>query len=856
LCYSFDGEPEDLKESELSVLGALVDQSAGDVYRVVAELVRRDLVQKRGKMRAVLPHALANLLAKSALENIPASSIDGVFVVPGRDRILRSFSRRLGYLHDSAEARSIVSRWFSRDSGFLHDIQNLNSFCIELVSNVAPVSPDTILDAIERSADCPDGDAFTEPLNPKFSPLTILLKKIAYDTGRFERAVALLVRFARTENVDEKREPVRTRLKELFQPAYSGTQAPMEMRAKIVEKLVTSENPIDRQIGAGLLASALQTRGLNSTTSFDFGARWQGYGYVPQGGAEIQEWFGRFVSIASGMVDHTFPDMVSAARKCLADAFGGLWSNVAVHDELEAAAEVIRTRGMWIDGWLSARETLWRDSGKFSDAIRDRLERIIARLAPVELVEQARAFAFSNSWEFREVDEGDQGQEENSLQRHQSRVEKIAGEVALAPDVFDQILGDLVSLVSDGIYSFGRGLAHGGLKELVARWEKLTSALRECSLDRPNYACLCGFMHKVSESTSDLSDLFLDAALTDQTLHGGFVELQIAACPNAAGFERLMEFLKRENVEVWQFQLLAAGKRHEALSDDDLAALLDAISEKENGVDVCADILSMRFFGAEIDTSLFSKRLLSVGRDLLSRVSEMSEEDRSNMRDHNMARIAEFCLGSDISDPEAVLVIRRFADGVLARGRWASDFTDTLRAIAGRRPGLFLDAILCNSSDLERLACELLTDIHGQQKSPMSAIGDDDLLSWCLVDPASRFPVVATVVEVFEDNPEVEGEMRGGSCRLTTTSLRVLNEAPDQVSVLKKFIGSIKPREATMSIGAVIGGRRRALETLLSHENPDVVEFMREANSELLEREEYWRRHEAARDSDRDGQFE
>src|SRR5207302_10092420 len=123
LVYSFQGEDiSDTDPAELHRLGKLIGRTPQEVYRSVAELQRRDLVQQRGVWRAVLPHAIANRLAAVALQNIPYATIESQLV---SERLLRSFSRRLGYLHASNEAVGIVKKWLGAD-GLLEDIAGLD----------------------------------------------------------------------------------------------------------------------------------------------------------------------------------------------------------------------------------------------------------------------------------------------------------------------------------------------------------------------------------------------------------------------------------------------------------------------------------------------------------------------------------------------------------------------------------------------------------------------------------------------------------------------------------------------------------------------------------------------------------
>jgi hypothetical protein len=150
LVYSFQGEDvSDGAEAELSPLGALVGKSAQEVFKHCAELERRGLLQRRGRWRAVLPHAIANRLASFALENIPPTVIQDCFLKSGYERMLRSFSRRLGYLSDNNEARSIAEKWLN-PGGILDKPAEFDELQYEIFNNIAPVAPDLTLLALER----------------------------------------------------------------------------------------------------------------------------------------------------------------------------------------------------------------------------------------------------------------------------------------------------------------------------------------------------------------------------------------------------------------------------------------------------------------------------------------------------------------------------------------------------------------------------------------------------------------------------------------------------------------------------------------------------------------------------------
>lgn len=71
LVYSFDVEDH---EGELSAISALAGIAPLTLYRHVNDLQQRGLAQRRGKWRAILPHAIANPLAARALDSIPLTA--------------------------------------------------------------------------------------------------------------------------------------------------------------------------------------------------------------------------------------------------------------------------------------------------------------------------------------------------------------------------------------------------------------------------------------------------------------------------------------------------------------------------------------------------------------------------------------------------------------------------------------------------------------------------------------------------------------------------------------------------------------------------------------------------------------
>ena len=287
MVYSFQGENvSNDHQAELVRLGTLVGQTAQELFRNVAELRRRDLVQQRGVWRAVLPHAIANRLAATALQNIPIAAIESQLVEGSPERLLRSFSRRLSYLHTTKEAVVIVEKWLASD-GLLGDVANLNDLGEAMFDNVAPVAPTAALAALERTLLGPE----RHEAQPKCARYVTQLRGLAYDKTLFGRCIRLLLQLAEAEDEADKQANATDAFVSLFFLYLSGTHATIEQRLAVINELLLSVDSRRRSLGLKALQAALEAWHFSSFHSFEFGARSRDHGYHPHTDDEVKHWF-------------------------------------------------------------------------------------------------------------------------------------------------------------------------------------------------------------------------------------------------------------------------------------------------------------------------------------------------------------------------------------------------------------------------------------------------------------------------------------------------------------------------------------------------------------------------------------
>jgi hypothetical protein len=389
LVYSFSGEDVSEDEgSDLHRIAGLRGVTAEEIHRDVAELLRRELAQRRGKWRSILPHALANRLATTALENLPFAHIRRFLVDGAPERLTVSFSRRLGYLNNTNEAVKVVSEWLGPNGWIGEHVWNLNEFGKKIFLNSLPAAPLDGLNALE--ANLPPHNQDTPITTGGYVPRA--LRSLAWDAALFDRCLALLEILA---NYGEASAEEATKIHgSLFHIYLSGTHAKVEQRASAVNRLLCSDKANERQLGIAALSAMLRSSFFASDYDFQFGAHSRDYGYVPKTPHDVRHWY----STAFAVAEKFALNGNAAARLIIADNFRGLWTQAGLRDELEAIASKFAAQGFWSDGWLSVKRTRFYDEKDKASENYARLSRLEEILRPRDLIQQVQGRVLASDW--------------------------------------------------------------------------------------------------------------------------------------------------------------------------------------------------------------------------------------------------------------------------------------------------------------------------------------------------------------------------------------------------------------------------------------------------------------------------
>lgn len=780
LVYSFEGVDYESENSELKVLASLIEISASMLYRHVDVLIKRGLIQSRSVWRAVLPPAIADRLAKLALDSIPKDKIVRTLLNNGSERLIRSFTRRLGYLHDNNKAVLIADELLASQGWLGKENCKFSDFGIQVFKNIAPVVPEKTLIAIERAAKS-EGVLFTSRENPHFYEIVGILWHLAYDQNLFDRCTKLISRFALSETPHENNNSIRKFLNSLFYIHYSGTHASVEAREKIILELLESDNEDESELGLSLLDTALETMYFSPIHNFEFGARPRDSGYHPKSLSEVTFWYEKFISICTKLALSN-QSIAVRARNILSKNLRGLWGRGQVVGAIENSATLIHENKTWNEGWLSVRETMQQDSKLLSEVSLEKLKNLEKILRPNNLIEFARVCIFSPLHKAFSIDDDFYVVEDIScrLKRTEDTTQKIGMQVAQDFNTFDILLPEFFSNEATRLHSFGKGLAEGA-DDRKQLWEKLYaqfSILPSESIMRIDV--LLGFLSFCAEKKINFYNQILDNAVTDPHLCLWLPILETSSTINQYALLRLHKSLDNNKIEINYFKYIAYGRAHESISDDDLASLLKKMLSKNGGIEVVIEILKMRFH-KQNKSSNYSINLIEVAREALS-LYLFPEENKHNNIDYYLGQIGGVCLSGENGKKAAIEISKNFLKSCMNTCIYAMNYPHMLDAIAYTQPRVFLDYFI-NAEIIEKYHRTHIFFTHG---NPLDQISEEELVSWCEVDPSTRYTQIASVINVFTEVDDQKSELKFNSKLLT-----ILNKAPNVSSFFEKMSNSI-----------------------------------------------------------------
>ena len=858
LVYSFSIDCDEGGVDELGTLAEVTGLSRLALYRATQTLVDRQLVQKRARWRAVLPPAVANRLAAKALRNIPVENVRHGLESLADPRLLKSFGRRLGYLHDHDVVRAMVRTWLS-SGGKLHHIEALDDDGFQLLANIAPVAPDALLDAVEVRARQTGCDYFLTERNPRAPAIAGFLLAIAYDRALFERSVILLARFALAEaQSGQDQGDIRRRLCSLFSMCLSGTEAEPDEREQIARRFLFSEDPGAQHLGLGMLKAALNNGPWQSFRAHEFGARPRSFGYQPATFDEQERWFKRFLTLALEIATGKNSNQSELARNLIAEQYRNLWRHCALRSDLVAIAKALNRRGPWLTGWKAVRSIKHYDYRTHEDPDElhglDLLNALDEQLKPQNQADEIRTYVLTPAHiQFQLDDEFDCDNPNRfsaSRERATARAFELGEAVACDLAIIDELPEQLFRTIGAYVLAFGRGMAsscsdpHALWTCVVEHQERLGDSVLHCQL-------LQGILEIIHPRDASLAERILDEALQTRSLRKFFVGLQMSIPLNSRAIQRLLDCLDFDDTPIVLFGQIAWHGSPGVLEETDLARILLKLLDRPDSAEIVLEVLNARAQLSATDPGYsFGEDLSRVGLRAASRYLCSYGGHGGADTDNSIGSVLN-CSKNDASlAPEIDDLLQAFIVAMKTSYGYVGDLEETTQALIAKAPHTFLDRVFLRDELDDGERAELFSEQHWEGNS-LSRLHPSILLDWCRKGEFQvRLALIAEAIYPFTQdagNKDIE---------LSDQARALLDASSDASDILTHFARSIRPSGWSGSLANIIARRRRPFELLLNHEREDVRTTAARLVPQISDAEGQERERENTEDQERDQRFE
>jgi hypothetical protein len=713
-----------------------------------------------------------------------------------------------------------------------------------MLANVAPVAPNAVLSALESAFTGADEATLQECAH-----FTRLLRSLAYDPALFERAVCLLVKFAILPRDDRpnKGHPAGI-VESLFGIMFSGTQAPLPLRLRVVRELLRADDPTSREMGVCALQGMCKARDFSTEYEFEFGARSRDYGYYPRTGADVRNWFAAVLNLAEAFALSEGP-VAEAVCTAIAHEFPGLWTDSGRMDDLDRLSRAIGAKRFWREGWVAVRQTRTYDGKGLPSEVVDRLIALEDVLRPKDLVDRVRGLVLGSSGGRFDLDDFDNLEEQDYTSwaaRAATVVHVLGRDVAADADAFKVLLPELMA-GNDKVLGFGRGLAAASV-EPREMWNAVRAQM--AATENPSLALACGFLSGLQERDRALTDSLLDEAIFDVTLAEWMPLLQAHVVIDGNGVSRLLQSLERGTAPVWRFRVLASGRTCDVLSGPDFKRLILAVGNQPAGISVAVHILSMRLHTDHSDKRTSAQEVLEAGRVLLAAYPFHRQDGPKAHDDYDLAKIVLAALGDDHGRPIVRRLCRDLMTAVAQYEVSAHDHDELMAALFHVHPVDMLDELFSGDQESQKDSVRLLNDLLQFRKHPMREVSDDVIIGWCDGDPKTRYPLAAAVALVFKRPADHAPH------EWTSLAKQLLLRAPDAEAVLKELVRRLNPRSWSGSRATKLESRLQLLDQLDLGGLPALTAVFDAAKARLRGSIEAERRQEMDEDRWRSGRFE
>lgn len=834
LVYAFYVEAGDHQMAEHPVLAAIAGVNVDTFFRNVATFLEWGVIQQRGPQRAVMPSPFANMLAAPFIRRSDPETLLDHFLAAS-PRLLASFARRLGQLHNEPAAVRLAERLLGPDGAF-GEPAALDDVLRRGFNHMAPAAPGAALTSFERSLAGPQRDQLLDPHSEGRRYYPELLVHLAHEPTLFARAMEVLLAFALADDDARDDHKASKHFLERFWTHLSFTLADQATRLDFIDRLLDDPNQDVRTLGLEALDHMLDAGHFSSSLNLEFGAKAHLKEWRPGGRAGYRNWFGaaydRATRIACGDGQGA-----ERARDIVANHFRE-HLDVGLPELPIAAMRAVRGEGYWDAGWRAVVDGLSFSGKGLGDNMLAEVRELERDLRPQTIDECFDAFVLGEPWRhWHPV------RTEKRSTRDVGKLAEATGIcVARHADPVAYLTRAVVGEGQNSVLRFARGIARTS-GDPTRLWQEVLAVFRTMADDKRNSIVLTGLLEGAAKRNRELVELWLDDAVTDPVLAEHFVILQLALPLDEIAMERFECAIAHGAIPLWRFGQLQMGGVSKPVPGPALSRFLETLYKLDRGALPALQILHMRIFGDRSDKRAVDPALIELGRKFLADPRSFAEEGARE--DHGIATIAKVALADEEAEDAARATCRALCASRDSGTYHDGGFDKICKLLMTSFPRVVLDEIFARDVRQDLAARFFGGHVRNDSDSNKKTVSfDEDIaIEWVREAPDERANRLAELI------PYTAREAEDGPLVWSPFALALIDAVPDPVPVLRRFERRFFTGTSSGPFSGRFVRRRPLVAAMREHSDVRVRNWAREAGKALEENIWRWDEHDRERES-------
>lgn len=547
------GVKDDLRIHADFIAKNICNISTADFHRTVKQIKsERGIIEERGRYFRVTPPPLAVSLAtkwwKYCSEDQAKELLLGHDIPEG---LVNPLCNQFRYINLEPEIDELTKELCGKRRPF-GQAEILNSERgSRIFRSIAEVNPPAAIDALDRCFGDAD-KALIKQILPARRNLVWALENLCFWENTFTKAANLLLKFAVSETEPGLGNNATEQFYQLFHFALSGTQAPPNMRLKIIDNGLATNDPEFQKICITALGHALRTHNFSRIGGVEIqGSRYPEKDWKPKKWNEVFDyWDGALLRLKKyALIEDSIGKL--AVSQIENSIMGMLW-----YGRLDILDDVIfsicKNRGyFWPEVSTTLNRFIIQHAKDIPEDAKTRLNTWIQKLGPQSIIDETHLKIISPE-QYTPYDGSDYYEKLNT------EITEFAKDLSSKPDDLRDVLELLSRTPSTQGHQFGYALCNcTDDKDKIVN--TLIDLLKVVPREKMVDSVLGGYLYALRSENSALVSQYLKRISEEPQLSHLLLSLTARTKPEKTDLDLLITQLKNDKLHLEDFRVFQYG---------------------------------------------------------------------------------------------------------------------------------------------------------------------------------------------------------------------------------------------------------------------------------------------------------